>query len=175
VNPRFWGGLSQAIASGWDYPWLLYCLAVDGHVAAPEKGRYDVRTETPILGLLSTLKEISENDNHMGELREAWRQARHTFRETSKCQGLRKAVKALKNFVDVKNRVSNTKGMFEVHKSNVYDVLSFNDPLPTLGLLYPLAVFFKYGKINMEVLTSECGPREVKDSSPEDQPEQGSE
>jgi predicted ATP-grasp superfamily ATP-dependent carboligase len=32
VNPRFWGSLALAIASGVDFPWLLYCLATDGDV-----------------------------------------------------------------------------------------------------------------------------------------------
>ena len=32
VNPRFWGGLTQSVASGWDYPYLLYRLAIDGTV-----------------------------------------------------------------------------------------------------------------------------------------------
>ncbi len=161
VNPRFWGGLKQAIASGWDYPWLLYRLAVDGKVESPEEGRYDVRTETPILGLLATLKEISENDRRMEDLKEAWRRARHEFKDGSKRRGLRKTVKGLKDFLDVKNRVSEAKKMLDVHKNNVYDVLSVSDPLPTLGVLYPLAVFFKHGKVNMELLTSEGGPKEA--------------
>jgi hypothetical protein len=32
VNPRFWGGLTQAVETGYDYPHLLYQLAVRGHV-----------------------------------------------------------------------------------------------------------------------------------------------
>jgi predicted ATP-grasp superfamily ATP-dependent carboligase len=36
VNPRFWGGMPQAVEAGWDYPYLLYRLAVDGKVDAVE-------------------------------------------------------------------------------------------------------------------------------------------
>ena len=32
VNPRFFGGLIQSVESGWDYPWLLFQLASEGHV-----------------------------------------------------------------------------------------------------------------------------------------------
>lgn len=32
INGRFWGSLEVAIASGVDFPYLLYCLAVDGDV-----------------------------------------------------------------------------------------------------------------------------------------------
>lgn len=32
INPRFWGSLAQAIASGVDFPWLLYQIAHNGDV-----------------------------------------------------------------------------------------------------------------------------------------------
>ena len=104
----------------------------------------------------------------MEDLKEAWRRARHEFKDGSKRRGLRKTVKGLKDFLDVKNRVSEAKKLLDVHKNNVYDVLSVSDPLPTLGVLYPLAVFFKHGKVNMELLTSEGGPREVPDDAADD-------
>jgi len=34
INPRFWGSLVQAIASGVDFPYLLYKIAVEGDVKA---------------------------------------------------------------------------------------------------------------------------------------------
>ncbi len=34
LNPRLWGSLTQAIASGIDFPWLLYQLAMQGDLAA---------------------------------------------------------------------------------------------------------------------------------------------
>jgi predicted ATP-grasp superfamily ATP-dependent carboligase len=33
INPRLWGSLAQAIASGVDFPYLLYRLAIDGDIA----------------------------------------------------------------------------------------------------------------------------------------------
>ena len=162
VNPRFWGGLNQAIVSGWDYPWLLYLLAVDGHVEPPAEGRYDVRTEALIFGLIATLKEISENDRRMDDLKGAWRRARREFKKGAKRAGLRKGFSGLKEFVDVKGRVDEVKRMLEVHHHNVYDVLSAHDPKPVLGVFYPLAIFLKHGKLNMELLTSEGGPGVVE-------------
>ena len=49
VNPRFFGGLIQSVESGWDYPWLLFQLAVKGYIEPVKETRTDVRTETPIL------------------------------------------------------------------------------------------------------------------------------
>lgn len=40
------------------------------------------------------------------------------------------------------------------HHNTVSDVLSTDDPLPALGILYPLAVFMKHGKISTELLVS---------------------
>jgi len=37
----------------------------------------------------------------------------------------------------------------------VSDVWSWHDPLPALGVLYPLAVFLKNGKVSTELLVSE--------------------
>jgi len=155
VNPRFWGGLIQAIESGWDYPWHLYRLAAEGHIEKPAEGRYDVRTETPLLGLLATLQELSEEDRRLDDLKQAWKDSRKTFREQSKRAGLRQLFSGLKDFVDVKGRIAEAKEKFEVHKDNVYDLLSKDDPKAVLGLLYPIAVFMKHGKVNMDLLVSE--------------------
>jgi hypothetical protein len=40
------------------------------------------------------------------------------------------------------------------HHNTVSDVLSWNDPLPALGVLYPIAVFMKHGKLSTELLVS---------------------
>ena len=55
VNPRFWGGLIQAVESGWDYPWLTFQLAATGKVDLDAERRTAVKTEIPILAFLATL------------------------------------------------------------------------------------------------------------------------
>ncbi|MEN8258767.1 MAG: ATP-grasp domain-containing protein [Thermodesulfobacteriota bacterium] len=59
INPRFWGSVAQAIASGVDFPWLLYQIAHDGDVesvtnfATGVKSRWiggDLRAFLPLLG-----------------------------------------------------------------------------------------------------------------------------
>ena len=158
VNPRFWGGLIQAVESGWDYPWLLFQLAAHGHLDPVEEGRLDVRTETPVLAFLATLQDMAQNERAMDALKDAWRRAKDEFREGSKRAGIRKLFEGTKEFFDVKARFAEAKRLLEDHKDNIYDVLSAHDPLPALGLLYPLAVFFRHGKVNMELLTGESGP-----------------
>ena len=159
VNPRFWGGLIQAVESGWDYPWLLFRLAVDGHVAAPEATRTDVRTETPVLGFLATLEELADDEQRMAKLKQAFRDARADVKGGgSKRAAVRKLLGGLDDYADVKRRFGEVKRLLKEHEGNVYDVLSARDPLPALGILYPLAVFLKHGKLSMELITSEGGP-----------------
>lgn len=159
VNPRFWGGLIQAVESGWDYPWLLFRLAADGRVEPPGEGRFDVRTETPILGLLATLQDIADSEGSMNALKDAWRAAQAEFQEGSKREGLKKLLAAAKGFLDFKGQAADVKRLLEDHRDNVYDILSAQDPLPALGVLYPLAVLLRHGKVNMELLTGEGGPQ----------------
>ena len=64
----------------------------------------------------------------------------------------------LKDYFDVKVRYNKAKQLLEEHKDNIYDVLSKDDPMAALGVLYPLAVFFKHGKVNLELITGEGGP-----------------
>jgi hypothetical protein len=64
----------------------------------------------------------------------------------------------LEGFLDVEERRRKAHELLEVNHHNVYDVLSREDPLPALGILYPLAVFLRHGRVNMELLTSEGGP-----------------
>ncbi|MAM47004.1 MAG: biotin carboxylase [Planctomycetes bacterium] len=168
VNPRFWGGLTQAVESGWDYPWLLYRLAVDGRVDSPDDVSYDVKTEAPLVGLLATLQEISKSSTHSDNLKDAWKGAREEFSEGSRREGLRQLFGGLKDFVDVKGRAETVQDLFKVHKSTVNDLFSSDDPKPMLGALYPLVVFLKHGKINMELLTSESGPPTAAEESEED-------
>ncbi len=158
VNPRFFGGLIQSVESGWDYPWLLFQLAVKGHIDPVVETRTDVRTETPILAFLATLQEIAENERGMEVLNDSWEQAKAEFRTGSKRQGARMLFRGVRDYFDVKVRFNKAKQLLEEHKDNIYDVLSGDDPLAALGVLYPLAVFLKHGKVNLELITGEGGP-----------------
>jgi predicted ATP-grasp superfamily ATP-dependent carboligase len=158
VNPRFFGGLIQSVESGWDYPWLLFQLATKGHIEPVQAIRTNIRTETPILAFLATLQEIAENDRGMAALTASWEQAKEEFRTGSKRQGVRKLYRGLRDHFDVKARYNKARQLLDEHKDNIYDVLSRDDPFAALGVLYPLAVFLRHGKVNLELITGEGGP-----------------
>ena len=158
VNPRFFGGLIQSVESGWDYPWLLFQLAVEGHIDPVKETRTDVRTETPILAFLATLQELADNERGMAALSNSWEQAKEEFRTGSRRQGIRRLFRGVRECFDVKARFNKAKQLLEEHKDNIYDVLSRDDPMAALGVLYPLAVFLRHGKVNLELITGEGGP-----------------
>lgn len=158
VNPRFFGGLIQSVESGWDYPWLLFQLAVEGHIEPVKQTRTDVRTETPVLAFLATLQEMAENERGMEALSDSWEQTKEEFRTGSKRRGIRRLFRGVREYFDVKARFNKARQLLEEHKDNIYDVLSRDDPLAALGVLYPLAVFLRHGKVNLELITGEGGP-----------------
>jgi len=155
VNPRFWGGLIQAVESGWDYPWLTYQLAATGQVDLDTERRTDVKTEVPLLAFLSTLNEMSRSEAGHAALKEGWTSAKHEFRDGSKRAGLKALLRGLKTGLDPKARLGEAKRVLSDHRHNVYDILSKEDPGPALGVFFPLAVFLKHGKVNIDLITGE--------------------
>ncbi len=158
VNPRFWGGLIQAVESGWDYPWLTFQLAATGTVDLDVERRTDVKTEIPILAFLATLDELSHNEAGHAALKDGWETAKDEFRDGSKRAGLKALLRGLKTGLDPKARLREAKRVLSDHKHNVYDILSKEDPGPALGIFFPLAVFLKHGKVNVDLITGEGAP-----------------
>ncbi len=155
VNPRFWGGLPQSVASGWDYPYLLYRLAVDGTVAPVESHDSDVKTETPLLAMLATLEEIAHDNAKMDALHAAYREWRVADTPGHRLAALHGFFRNLNSAVDVKQRWEHARRLLEDHRHTESDVWRWDDPRPALGVLYPLAVFMKNGKVSTELLVSE--------------------
>jgi predicted ATP-grasp superfamily ATP-dependent carboligase len=155
VNPRFWGGMPQAVEAGWDYPYLLYRLAVDGKVAAVEPHDTEVRTETPVIGLLATLHEVIHDEPRMEAMKGAYDKLKTGYVRGNRRRALRSFVNNFKDAADVSGRLERVKELFRDHRNSVSDVFKWEDPLPALGFLYPLAVFLKHGKVSTELLVSE--------------------
>ncbi len=155
VNPRFWGGMPQAVEAGWDYPYLLYRLAVDGTVAPVEPHATDVRTETPVVGLLATLHEVIHDEPRMEAMKGAWENLRSSYVRGNRRKALRAFVNNFKDAADVSGRLERMKELFRDHRNAVSDVFKWEDPLPALGFLYPIAVFLKHGKVSTALLVSE--------------------
>jgi predicted ATP-grasp superfamily ATP-dependent carboligase len=157
VNPRFFGGLFQAIESGVDYPWLLFRLAVDGDINPPGEVSLGLRTETPITGLLATLSELVEHDSKLDELERAWKLARRQLEHGEALTAVRAIVEGLRVTLDVEGRLERVRQVLEENRHNVSFLLEADDPLPVLGMIYPLTVFLRRGEVSADVLIGLSG------------------
>jgi hypothetical protein len=147
--------MPQAVEAGWDYPYLLYRLAVDGTVDAVEPHETDVRTETPVMGLLATLHEIVHDEPRTAAMKDAVTGLRRAYVRGNRRRALRSFVRRFTDAADVQGRLERMKELFRDHRNSRSDVFKWEDPLPALGFLYPMAVFFKHGKVSTELLVSE--------------------
>jgi predicted ATP-grasp superfamily ATP-dependent carboligase len=156
LNPRFFGGLPQAIASGADYPWLLFRMACGEMIEREPELDYDVRTEAPMLGLLATLDEIAHDERAMGRLQRVSEELGSLGRsnvEDVRLKPLWEAIRDASNPSDIKAYLGE---MFEKHRDTINDVLQSDDPRPAMGVLFPIALMLKHGKLSVGVLTAEA-------------------
>lgn len=155
VNPRFWGGMPQAVEAGWDYPDLLYRLAWEGKVETVPPHESRVRTETPVMGLLATLEEVIHDPPRRKAVEGACSRLRDSYVRGNRRRALRGFVRQLKAALDLPGWWDRTKNLLRDHRNSVSDVFKWNDPLPALGVFYPAAVFLRHGRVSTELLVSE--------------------
>ena len=98
---------------------------------------------------------MSHSEAGHAALKEGWTLARNEFRAGSKRAGLKALLRGLKTGLDPKARLGEAKRVLSDHRHNVYDILSMEDPGPALGVFFPLAVFLKHGKVNIDLITGE--------------------
>jgi hypothetical protein len=106
------------------------------------------------MAMLATLTEIVEDDSRLETMRKAFGQLQTESGSGRRINALRDFFKHLEQSVDAQGRLERARRLLADHHNTVSDVLSWNDPLPALGVLYPLAVFMKHGKISTELLVS---------------------
>ncbi len=155
VNPRFFGGLPQCIAANLDYPYLLYQIATGQPPDPPPAIDYTRRTETPIVGLLSTLEEIAHDEVKLGQLRAVavqWRRIPAAAQKREQFQRFLEQLKAVAAPANIKEYLHE---MFAKHLGTSSDVFQADDPWPLLGLLYPVTLMLKHGKLTGAMLVSE--------------------
>ncbi|MFH1924721.1 MAG: ATP-grasp domain-containing protein, partial [Planctomycetota bacterium] len=156
LNPRFFGGLSQAIAANVDYPHLLFRIASGEKIEAAPEVDYSTRTEAPLVGLLATLDEIARDDRLLDRFRKVRDELGALGQSNVEDVRLKPLLGALKEATDTKDLKAYFTEMFEKHRDTIDDVLQSDDPRPALGVLFPIALMLKHGKLSMGLLTSEA-------------------
>jgi predicted ATP-grasp superfamily ATP-dependent carboligase len=163
VNPRFFGGLHQAVAANVDYPHLVFQIASGQPVERSPEVDYSARTEAPVVGLLATLQDMAHDEkvlDRVRDVRDEWRRVGNTDLEEVR---LRPFFSALKKVTNPKDIYQYVRGMFDKHRDSIDDIMQRDDPLPVLGVLFPVALMLRHGRLSMGVMTSEA---ELTDDRP---------
>ncbi len=163
VNPRFWGGLGQSIESGLEYPYLLFRLAVDGHVEPVKSKTKQVRTVNPCLVVMLALQEFMEAKDTRGAIKQSLEELKKDLKQDH-FQALDKFSDNLARALNPLDRLKAVEDVVKHTRGAVDELLDKKDPLPVLGLLYPLAAFVKKRKISPEALITGA----AKSGAPED-------
>ena len=153
INPRFWGGLGQSIAAGWNYPKMLFDLAVNGDIAPVQPTPHETRTFNPCLHFLLMIQEFKEAKHPIKDLEAAFETLQHNFKKHH-LHAIHKFVKSLGKIANPLDRFKAVEEVIHKKQGSVNEMFNRKDPLPVLGLLYPVAVFLKHGRISPEILVS---------------------
>ncbi len=154
INPRLFGGLFQNVASGIDIPWLLFCLAAGKPLPPSQEPELGVRTETPFVGLLGILRELTrdgEDESLLEQLSDAWKTTRDQP-DRSLSHRLGTFFGRAADILDPEDRWHKLQDLLDQNEENISQLMFEEDPTAALGLLYPMAIFMKHGKIDGTLL-----------------------
>ena len=155
INPRLFGGVFQTVASGIDFPWILFCLASGLPLPQPVEPELGVRTETPVMGILSILREMLADDESpslFDELSSAWRSSRMVSSLGGFSTGMSAFFTQTADILNPTERWDRVQELLDENEDNISQLMFKSDPTASLGLLYPLAIFLKHGRIDEELL-----------------------
>ncbi len=151
VNPRFWAGLYHSIASGVDFPWMLYELTVTGSVLSTYEQRVGEKTRIPGVAMLSAVNDIAHSETHFTRLSEAWRDAGESLKEGRIGEAVKRFAKNVGEVID-RDDIA-----FELFQA-VYEIrgakgeLSFKeDRMANLGFLYVVSSLVRHGELPPEM------------------------
>ncbi|PQA87991.1 ATP-grasp domain-containing protein [Hyphococcus luteus] len=151
VNPRFWAGLYHSIASGVDFPWMLYELTVTGGVLSNYEQRVGEKTRIPGVAMLSAVNDIAHSETDFTRLREAWRDAGASLKEGHVGEAVKRFARSVGGVID-RDDIA-----FELFQA-VHEVrgargeLSFKeDRMANLGFLYVVSSLVRHGELPPEM------------------------
>ncbi len=151
INPRFWGGLVQSIESGWEYPYWLFQLAVDGHIGEVKPVRRYVKTWNPGLVLLLALEEFIDAGKDGHAVATVYDKL-HPEHKKRQFDAIKQLVEGIENKLDPVDRLEAVMDVIKKSSGSLNEFFYADDPMPVLGLLYPLFIFLKHGSVSPQLL-----------------------
>ena len=155
VNPRFWGGLFHSIASGVEYPWLLYRLSIGESLPDHVEPRVGSRTKVPLLGLPSLMHDVIDPDTTWSGLESAWRSGLEEARMGRWSEALDRWGRGLKSALDPTPRWQRLERAIQEGEGVPQEVIDGDDPTAVLGLLYVVGSLARYGELPSELRRNE--------------------
>ena len=146
VNPRFWAGLFQSVASGVDFPWLLYRQVTGDPVLEPPRVTIGRRSKVPLLAFLSAAQAISEEEAYFKTLSERWDKLADRDQK-----GFGAFISGL---FDVKSLGAYLKALGATREQTAdaaTDFIPLDDPGTTLGVLFVLSSLIRRGELPPEL------------------------
>lgn len=150
VNPRFWAGLYQSIASGIDFPVLLYRMTEGEPIDEIPEAKVGTRTTMPLAGLYGAIR-TSLDDESFDRLSEAWQEMANTDRREMIWPALKAVGKAMIDVVNPVTRVDRLAEALDQHLSAELEAVDKEDPLVPLGLLYVIGSVVRNGRLPSEL------------------------
>lgn len=149
VNPRFWGGLFHSIESGLDYPWLLYCQTIGEKLPEDVRPSIGVQTKAPMFSVMTALNEILFQDVRMDELKSRLSEIK-SDEDKGSFQMFKEQMHAWLESNPILHSLRSWMDTVKKGRGIPTEILSSNDPMASLGILYVLGSLARTGTLPEE-------------------------
>ncbi len=150
VNARFWAGIFHSMASGVDFPWLLYKQTI-GDETPEEEAEIGATTKTSGAWLLAAIEDVAASDAHFNAASEAWRRAKRRVKSGHVLAAIENAGKAMGKSLNVGDALFELRATMRDLKDMPSELSSAKDPLVGLGALFVISSLIRHGKLPPEV------------------------
>jgi predicted ATP-grasp superfamily ATP-dependent carboligase len=152
VNARFWAGLYHSMASGVDYPWLLYQLTAYDAISESANPIIGKVTRTPVLSTMSMISSILSRSIRFPVTRRVVGSGWRLIREEGEWrEGLRRIWRGLKGAVAFDKAAFITLEKMDQSRDAPTEFDHADDPYAGLGFLFILSSLRRYGRLPDEV------------------------
>ncbi len=151
VNARFWAGLYHSMASGVDYPWLLYQLTAYGSISESPTPVIGKITRTPVLSTMSMLSSVFSRSFRFPVTRRVVGSGWKLIRAGEWREGLRRIWRGLKGAVTFDKAAFVALEKMDQSRNAPTEFDHAHDPYAGLGILFILSSLRRYGRLPDEV------------------------
>lgn len=151
VNARFWAGLYHSMASGIDYPWLLYQLTAHGAVSETAEPAIGKVTKTPVLSAMSMMSSIFSRSARFPVTRRVMASGWRRMRDGHYRDGLKQIWAGLKGAVTFDKAAFTALEKIDQSRDAPTEFDHANDPYAGLGVLFILSSLLRHGRLPDEV------------------------